>query len=135
MHYPFRSGLKRIAAGQVVLPAGINLDLLIGVIADANAVETVGDIASLLLGQPKNIPLAVHEEEDYIQYYTTIEAEHRHLIYAVADAIDIQGMVGYSSTGDLLFFVDFGGIKHSQEGAFNVGFPETLLYMRARISG
>lgn len=135
MHQPFKSANINLAEGRINLSLGVIIDVLVERIDDHDSVATIAEITPKMIGQPMSVPLGVRDEYEAISYATTLDEPHRHFRWSVPETTDIHGLVCYSINGYLLFTIDFGGIRHSIDGAFSVVIPESFVYFRTRIAG
>jgi hypothetical protein len=128
MNHIYAKTLPKLLNGAIAFNNGIRIDLLI-----QNQVgfdyEYYHDIpASNRLGLPVSVPLTVNNGVASADP----NPNNRIALFATPESTDLYGAVVYLPSGELLFYIEFGDIRHSKDGAFRLMYPCDLITLRVR---
>lgn len=128
MNRIYKENINKFLLGDLDLSNGIYIDLILSYQDNFNRVMYSDIPIGEKLGSPVHIPLVI---ANGIASGDS-NPNNRIAVFSVSDTVDLYGSVVYLFSGELLFYIDFGDIRHSSDGVFRIVYPKDLIILNPR---
>ena len=128
MNHIYAKTLPKLLTGAISFSGGLLFDLIVENQTGYDK-EFISDIPlSNRLNLPVTVPLTI---ENGVASANP-DPNKRLAKFATADETTLYGIVAYLPTGELMFYCEFGNIRHAKDGLFTFVYPRDLITLRVR---
>ncbi len=126
MNHIYAKTLPKLLSGSLNFANGLIFDLIVENQPRFDK-EFISDIPlSNRLNLPVTVPLSISEGVAS----ANPDPKVRQARFATSDDTTLYGVVAYLPSGELLFYCEFGDIRHAKDGLFTFVYPRDLVTLR-----